>query len=150
MNMNERRIPARCSRGFTLIELMIAVAVVGILCALAYPSYVESIRKSRRAEAKSALLELASRQERYFTTHNAYAETPAALGYGAAAFPIDVRYGGDAYYRLSVAVAPGLMSWVASAAPTGSQIPDRCGSYTIDQLGTEGNVGGTETSARCW
>jgi len=140
----------RRTRGFTLIELMIVVAIVGILAAIAYPSYVESIRKSRRVEAKNALLDLAARQERYFTTHNAYASTPDLLGYGVAAFPIDVVYGGQAYYQLNMTVAAGSAGWSASAAPTGNQAIDRCGRYTIDHLGAEGNVGSSVPSQQCW
>jgi type IV pilus assembly protein PilE len=140
----------RRGRGFTLIELMIVVAVVAILAALAYPSYLESIRKSRRSEAKNALLDLAVRQERYFTTHNAYAATPLALGYGAAAFPIDVVYGGDAYYQISMTVAAGSTGWSASAVPTSRQNADRCGSYTLDYLGIEDNVGASVPTTQCW
>ena len=66
--------------GFTLIELMITVAVVGILAAIAYPSYQDSIRKSRRADAKSALLDAAHRQERFFTENNQYTNVLVAPG----------------------------------------------------------------------
>lgn len=62
------------SKGFTLIELMIAVAVVGILAAIAYPSYQDSVRKSRRADAKSALLD-AAHERTVFTENNQYTAT---------------------------------------------------------------------------
>ena len=66
--------------GFTLIELMITVAIIGILSAIAYPSYESYVRKSRRVDAKNALLDLASRQERYFSVNNKYSTTAADLG----------------------------------------------------------------------
>lgn len=60
------------ARGFTLIELMITVAIVAVLGAVAYPSYQESVRKSRRAEARVALMEVLQQQERYMTQYNSY------------------------------------------------------------------------------
>jgi type IV pilus assembly protein PilE len=137
-------------RGFTLVELMIVVAIVAILSMVAFPSYVESMRKSRRAEAKTALLDLAARQERYFTTHNAYTDRPDHLGYGSAAFPIDVRSGSTAYYRLQIDVEPGSNGWTATAEPTESQGADRCGSYTIDHLGIQGVTAGSLPAEACW
>lgn len=62
----------RSSAGFTLIEVMIAVAIVGILAAVAYPSYIDSVRKGKRAEARAALMNLLQQQERYFTQNNSY------------------------------------------------------------------------------
>ena len=138
------------ARGFTLIELMIVVAIVAILAMVAFPSYMESMRKSRRAEAKTALLDLAARQERYFTTHNAYTDRPDHLGYGSAAFPIDVRSGSTAYYRLHIDVEEGSSGWTATAEPTESQRADRCGSYTIDHLGIQGVTDGSLPVESCW
>jgi type IV pilus assembly protein PilE len=71
--MSSNRYLGRFStNGFTLIELMIVVAIVGILAALAYPSFAESIRKGKRAEAKAALMNLLQQQERYFTQNSSY------------------------------------------------------------------------------
>jgi len=144
-----------CSRGgrhrgagFTLIELMITVAVVAILAAIAYPSYLSQIQKSRRTDAKTALLDLATREERYFSINNAYASTAAALNYGGT-FPINVLTGGTAFYQLSV-TASTTTTLSATATPVGVQLSDtQCGTYSIDQLGTQGSTG-TLGAAACW
>ena len=76
------RRPARQS-GFTLIELMIVVAVIGILSAVAYPIYTDQIRKGKRAEARAGLANLLQQQERYFTQRNTYlAFSAGAAGSG--------------------------------------------------------------------
>src|ERR1700739_5017132 len=100
----ESAIRARLPRpaGFTLVELMVGVAIATILCAVAVPSYMTYVRQSRRTEAKTAVLDLAGREERFFSTNGAtYASTPANLGYTGAAFPVTV---GSGYYRLSVCI----------------------------------------------
>ena len=146
----------RRGRGFTLIELMIAVAVVAILTAIAVPSYQSSVRKSRRQDAKTALLDLAARQERYFTLNNAYSDgvtVPNSLGY-----PLPANLGNAAApdYVLSVVTpAPGAGTGPAfslqAAPPAGSdQANDACGTYTLDNFGNQGNTGNTLPSASCW
>lgn len=133
--------------GFTLIELMIVVAVIGILTAIAYPAYTDSVRKARRTDAKNALLDLAGRQERFFSMNNTYTKTAANLKY--AAFPADVLTSGNVYYQLTVSAADGT-SYSATATPTGAQANDKCGTYTINQLGAQGNTGGSASSTSCW
>lgn len=150
-------------RGFTLIELMIVVVVITILAAIALPSYRSYVMKSRRTDAKNGLLDLASREERYFSVNNTYTNDPTQLGYGAgSAFPIAINASGQSYYSLTAptitaasgagatAVPPG---FVAQAVPTGDQVADAtCATYQIDQLGTQTNwSGGAQIAGSgCW
>lgn len=76
-------IKSNLASGFTLIELMTVLAVVAILVLIAYPSYLDQVRKSRRAVAKSALLEIANREEQYFFSSRAYTSDLTILGYSA-------------------------------------------------------------------
>jgi type IV pilus assembly protein PilE len=137
------------SRGFTLIELMIAVAIIAILTAVAYPSYLQHVRKSRRADAKSALLDLATRQERYFSVNNRYADTPDKLGYVETAFPVNVLSGSSAFYQLSITPTTPTTSYSATATAVGGQVGDACGNYTVDNLGVQ-TVSGSTPAANCW
>lgn len=139
-----RGIPA----GFTLVELMIVVAVIAILAAIAMPSYTDYVRKARRTDAKNALLDLAARQERFMSMNNAYTKVPANLGYGGT-FPADVLSGNTAYYQINVPTATGT-AFSATATPVGAQAADKCGTYSIDQLGTQWNMGNELESASCW
>lgn len=148
-------------RGFTLIEMMIVVAVIGILTAIAYPSYVGYIQKSRRADAKNALLDLAARQERFFSINNTFADL-ATLGYtGVSSGAVAVNSSGTSYYSLSVSVtaatSTALPTFTATATPTGSQTNDTtCYAYRLNQLGTQTNLNSagtaiTATAANnCW
>eukprot|EP00456_Euglypha_rotunda_P052701 TRINITY_DN4249_c0_g1_i3.p2 TRINITY_DN4249_c0_g1~~TRINITY_DN4249_c0_g1_i3.p2 ORF type:complete len:149 (-),score=44.32 TRINITY_DN4249_c0_g1_i3:10-456(-) len=104
----------RRPRGFTLIELMIIVAIVAILAAIAFPSYSAYVRKARRVDAKNAVLDLASREEKFFSINNRYTAQASDLGY--AALPSSVNSGGSSYYDLSVSVASGATGFVALAA----------------------------------
>ena len=148
----------RRPRGFTLIELMIVVAVVAILSAIGYPSYQQFILKSRRADAKNAVLDLASRQERFFSVNNAYTSSAANLGYGTSAtFPLAVSVSGTSYYGLTVALTAATgttpAGFQASATPTGAQIADACFTFQVNQLGVQSNLDSAGTAisnAGCW
>lgn len=132
-------------KGFTLMELMITVAIVGILAAIAYPSYREHIRKTKRAEAQGALMAAANAMERWrarnnFDYRDAMLGNTAASGNCATAaadqtvfanqVPLD---GGTAYYNLTLACNQS--TYTITATPTGSMAGD--GAMTIDQAGAK-------------
>lgn len=134
--------------GFTLMELMIVVAIVGILAAIAYPSYMDSVRKARRADAKAALSNAAQALERFYTERNSYLN--ATLGDGAGAIfpdhsPSDQAHGG-AYYLLSI-TNQGAGTYTLNASPTGGMAADACGTLTLDHLGQKGSA---LPIAQCW
>jgi len=145
------------SRGFTLTELMTALVVASILLVIAIPAYLQQIRESRRTEAKTALMDLAGREETLYSTTNAYSTLPSAVGYGNGAFPVPV---GSDYYTVNVPVpnpaAPGTTpSFILTATPVAgsSQANDApCQQFTVDQLGNQKayNSGGVDNSTTCW
>ena len=141
-------MPRPAAAGFTLVELMVTMAIAAILAAIALPAYNTSVRKSRRTEAKTALLDLAGREERYFNTNNAYTATAANLGY-TGAFPMVV---GSGYYTVSIAVTAGaagvLPTYTISAVPaTTDQLKDTaCLSFTLTNTGLQGAT----TMPTCW
>lgn len=156
----ERLVSA--SGGFTLIELMIIVVVIAILAAIAFPSYQRYIQKARRTDAKNALLDLAAREERYFTVNNSYTADLSQLGYGGPSPnpSVAVNSTGQSYYTLAVsAVGPSAgtapyTTYQAQAVPTGAQASDTtCATFQIDQLGVQTNwKNGTQVDAGagCW
>ncbi|MBW8364968.1 MAG: type IV pilin protein [Rhizobium sp.] len=136
-------------RGVTLIEVMITVVIVAILAAIAYPSYTQYVLRSHRTAAKTALHDMASRQERFFTTNNVYGTTLAALGYPAGA-SVPVPDTSNHYYDLSINAVTAT-TYTLQAARAGSQLNDaECGTFTLDQLGNQGISGGTGTAQTCW
>lgn len=135
----------KLTRGFTLIELMIVVAVVAILAAVAVPSYRSYVLKSHRTVAINALLDLGSRQARYYTTNNTYTTDLTLLGYPAGT--VSLPSSTNAYYTISVPTANGT-SFSLLAARAGTQVNDTCGNYTYTDLGVKGVSSGTVTS--CW
>jgi type IV pilus assembly protein PilE len=135
----------RTVKGFTLIELMIVVAIIGILAAVAYPSYQEHVLKSKRADAQGALMSLANAMERNFTESGRYDQTAAGaavtLGVGGV-FPSTVGDGAT-YYNLSfVTDSLTRTTYTAQAVPT---VTDRCGTLTLDHTGSRGAA-----QTDCW
>ena len=135
------------STGFTLMELMIAVAIIGILAAIAYPSYQEHVRKARRADAQTALLELAQFMERHYTANGKY--LTAANAAPALPFSEAPKDGASKYYDLSFAGTPTASSYTLRAAPKGSMAGDSCGTLTLSNTGAKGQASGA-TLATCW
>lgn len=129
----------RAASGFTLIELMIVVAVIAILSAIAYPSYAEHVRKSRRAQVKADLVEYAQLAERFHTVRNTY------VGFSLPAV-VSPREGGTAAYRLGIQVTQS--TFAISATAQGGQVQDRCGDLGIDQASRKSNSKGTKSD--CW
>lgn len=132
------------SSGFSLLELMIAVAIVGILAAVAYPMYTTHVQDTRRAECGAALLGLASAMERDFSRNNAYRNL-VALGNFPNQCPTD---GGGAFYTLTSAPTGGGIGFLLTATPAGAQAGDVCGALTLNQQLIKGQGGGTVD--RCW
>jgi type IV pilus assembly protein PilE len=130
-------------RGFTMIEVMIACAIVAILAALAYPSYLSSVQKGRRTDAKSALIGAAGQLERYFTERSTY--STATLGSGGIAPSTSL----NGYYTLTLTFPTGRL-YLLSAVPTGIHAGDPCGTFTYDDQGAKNVSGGTMSATDCW
>ena len=141
-------------RGFTLIELMIAVVILSILVSIAIPSYSSYIQKSRRTEARAALLNIATLEERFFSTQNAYSSTTTDFGYGGA-WPVIV---GSGYYQVNAPVitAAGIgapATYTIQAVPINSQAADTaCNLFQVTSTGVQTalNSGGIDNTAVCW
>ncbi len=142
------------TRGFTLIEVMITVAIVGILAAIAYPSYQSYILRSHRSEGMALLSEAAARMERYYAQNSTYATaTPSRLGLTSTANATTVN-SANGYYSLSLGT-PSATSYSLSATPQNAQASDSCGTLTLDSTGLKGAAGTTATAnaatvSNCW
>ena len=133
------------NQGFTLIELMIVVAIIAILAAIAFPSYSDYVRKTRRSDAKASLLELAQREETYYSDWNSYTATIVNVGWNSNALSK------EGHYDMAITTA-NAVGFTATATAKGDQLKDTdCKILQINNAGakTSTNSGGA-ASTDCW
>lgn len=129
--------------GFSLIELMVVVAIVAILAAVAYPSYQEYIARSRRADAKTVLLENAQFLERFFTQNGTYEN---------AVLPVTEapKEGSTKFYDIGFVAAATATAFQIQAVPKNGQAGDRCGKLRVNQSNQKSVADATLSSSECW
>ena len=150
--------------GFTLIELMIAVAIVALLAAIAVPSYNRYVEKSRRTDATTALTRIAGQLERCYTQYGKYNDAKCTFGFVSNGVPENVKYANltagidsdDGDYRLTIAAGGGraeqTYQLTATAKAGGSQANDaNCATFTLTHLGQKNSTATPpETESNCW
>lgn len=126
-------------RGITLIELMVVVAIIGILGAIAYPSYINHVLRTHRADAMNELTRIANLQEQFYADNRSYASNLTTLGLAS-----NTLKTGSGRFEISV-TASTARSFTLTATAIGVQAKDDCKSFTINQLGQKG-----ATATSCW
>lgn len=141
-------------KGFTLIELLIVLVIAGILISIAYPSYREYINRARRADGQAALLDLASRMERYYSEENTYQN--ATIGAGGTTDVLFSSTSPEGWYTLTISSATA-NSYSLTATPRNAQATydTRCQTLTLNNLGQKGIAAGPAGSPSgtvddCW
>ena len=130
----------RSAKGFTLIEVLVAMTCVGVLATVAWPSYQTLMWRSQRAQARTALLQAAHWLERAASANGSY---PASTDVPASVLQVEGQR-----YQMNITSSP--QSYTLSALPLGLQSTDICGTLTLNHLGVRGVQGGSQTAAQCW
>lgn len=129
-------------RGFTLIELMITIAIVAILAAIALPSYDRFVKRTRRADGHELMMRIAAAEERFYTNRNTYSDDIATdLGLS------DTSEKG--HYVVAAALGAGGQTYVLTATPQNNQSTDKCANLTINNVGFK-DWSGDDSNGKCW
>lgn len=154
--MKKMNMGLKSHRGFTLIEVMIVVAIIAILAAISIPSYSEYLLRSKRAMGKAVLMDIANKQEQFFLSNKSYTTTLTNLGAGGGYIDTQGRLiasSADAIYLVTIGAAAGgtiSTTYLITAVPQGGQTKDtKCGTLTLDNTGNK-TKSGTDTVANCW
>lgn len=144
MKLIAMNTPKSSVHGFTLIELMITVVIVAILAAIALPNYSEYVRRGRRAEAQTQILQAAQFLERRYTTTGNYGTT----------LPTDLSQSpstGTAMYTIALATnAPTNTTFTLTATPATPMTGDKCGNFVLANTGAKSLTGATVAEDQCW
>jgi type IV pilus assembly protein PilE len=148
-----RREAGPRERGFTLIELMVTVAIVAILAAIALPSYLGHVRQANRAAAEGYMLELSNRQQRYLLDARAYATASTAadfttLNWPSAPTTVQANYTVTTAAKTST-TPPGFTVTATPISGSPQAQDTTCGTLGIDETGTK-TITGTGTVSACW
>ncbi len=148
-DMNGMGKTARGARGFTLMEILVTIAIIGILAAIAIPTYAAYIQRANRSDARAQLVEAAAFLQRAFSQNSAY---PNALP----APYLQAPRTGTVKYTIAIANPGGANTYTLTATRAGSMVNDECGDFTLRQDGVRGlNFGATPSAdnvliTRCW
>ena len=148
------------SAGFSLIEVMIVLVIIGVLLLVATPGYQDSMKKSRRADGMRDLMELVARQERFYAQNSRYTKdinTAAGLNFREDSGAEDPTISSEGHYSLSVVACEGKdeddfdTCYLLKATPRNGQETDPCGTLTVDSRGVRHHTGSPDIEGlQCW